>query len=94
MNVSQVILRSHNYFWCCFHSLCPCSLRKSKNIHQTYMHVLKIRLCAQNVLTIINLIINMIGVHSRLKYYFWDKGLKDYMALDLGVYLDLLVFHQ
>ena len=28
--------------------------------------------------------------HSRLGYYFWDKGLKDYVALDLGVYHDLI----
>jgi hypothetical protein len=33
-------------------------------------------------------------VHSRLGYYFWDKGLKDYVALDLGVYHDLLLFDQ
>jgi hypothetical protein len=33
-------------------------------------------------------------VHSQLGYYFWDKGLKDYVALDLGVYHDLLLFDQ
>ena len=32
--------------------------------------------------------------HSRLGYYFWDKGIKDYVALDLGVYYDLLLFDQ
>ena len=32
--------------------------------------------------------------HSRLGYYFWDKGLKDFVALDLGVYHDLLLFDQ
>ena len=31
--------------------------------------------------------------HSRLGYYFWDKGLKDFIALDLG-YHDLLLFNQ
>ena len=35
-----------------------------------------------------------IGEHSRLGYYFWDKGLKDFVALDLGVYHDLLLFNQ
>ena len=34
------------------------------------------------------------GGHSRLGYYFWDKGLKDYVAMDLGVYHDLLLFDQ
>ena len=33
-------------------------------------------------------------VHSRLRYYFWDKGLKDYVALDVGIYHDLLLFDQ
>ena len=32
--------------------------------------------------------------HSRLGYYFWDKGLKDFVALDLGVYHDLLLFNK
>ena len=33
--------------------------------------------------------------HSQLGYYFWDKGLiKDYVAVDLGVYHDLLLFDQ
>jgi hypothetical protein len=32
--------------------------------------------------------------HSRLGYYFWDKGLKDYVVVDLGVYHDLLLFDQ
>ena len=32
--------------------------------------------------------------HSRLGYYFWDKGLKDYVAVDLGIYHDLLLFDQ
>jgi hypothetical protein len=32
--------------------------------------------------------------HSRLGYYFWDKGLKDYVAVDLNVYHDLLLFDQ
>ena len=27
-------------------------------------------------------------------YYFWDKRLKDYVALDLGVYHDLLLFDK
>ena len=31
---------------------------------------------------------------SRLGYYFWDKGLKDDVAMDLGVYHDLLLFDQ
>ena len=35
-----------------------------------------------------------IRVHSWLGYYFWDKGLKDYVALDLGIYHDLLLFYQ
>ena len=26
--------------------------------------------------------------------YFWDKGIKDYVALDLSVYYDLLLFDQ
>ena len=30
--------------------------------------------------------------HSWLRYYFWDKGIKDYVALDLGVYYDFLLF--
>jgi hypothetical protein len=34
------------------------------------------------------------GGHSRLGYYYWDKGLKDYVAVDLGVYHDLLLFDQ
>ena len=29
--------------------------------------------------------------HSRLGNYFWDKGLKDFVALDLSVYHDLLL---
>ena len=29
-----------------------------------------------------------------LGYYFWDKGTKDYVALDLDVYHDLLLFNQ
>ena len=33
-------------------------------------------------------------VHSRMEYYFWDKGIKDYAALDLSVYYDLLLFDQ
>ena len=33
-------------------------------------------------------------VHSRLGYYFWDKGLKDCVALHLQVYHDLLLFDQ
>jgi hypothetical protein len=33
------------------------------------------------------------GIHS-WGYYFWDKGLKDYVAVDLGVYHDLLLFDQ
>ena len=32
--------------------------------------------------------------HSRLGNYFWDKGLKDFVTLDLGVYHDLLLFNQ
>jgi hypothetical protein len=32
--------------------------------------------------------------HSQLGYYFWDKGLKDYVTVDLGVYHDLLLFDQ
>ena len=32
--------------------------------------------------------------HSRLGYYFWDKGLKDYVAMDLGIYHDLLLFNK
>ena len=32
--------------------------------------------------------------HSRLGYYFGDKGIKDYVALDLNVYYDLLLFDQ
>ena len=32
--------------------------------------------------------------HSRLGYYFLDKRLKDFVALDLGVYHDLLLFNQ
>ena len=35
-----------------------------------------------------------IWVHSRLGYYFWDKGIKDFVALDLGVYYDLLLSDQ
>jgi hypothetical protein len=31
---------------------------------------------------------------GRLRYYFWDKGLKDYVAVDLGVYHDFLLFDQ
>ena len=31
---------------------------------------------------------------SRLGYYFWDKGLKDYVVVDLNVYHDLLLFDQ
>ena len=34
------------------------------------------------------------GVHSRLGYYFWNKGIEDYVALDLGIYHDLLLFYQ
>ena len=26
------------------------------------------------------------GVHSQLGYYFWDKGTKDFVALDLDVF--------
>jgi hypothetical protein len=33
-------------------------------------------------------------VHSQLRYYFWDKGLKDYVVLDLNVYYDFLIFDQ
>jgi hypothetical protein len=33
-------------------------------------------------------------VHSQLGYYFWDKGIEDYVALDLSVYYDLLLFDQ
>jgi hypothetical protein len=36
----------------------------------------------------------IIGGHSRLGYYFWDKELKDYAAVDLGIYHDLLLFYQ
>ena len=36
----------------------------------------------------------LIWGHSRLGYYFWDKGLKDYVVVDLGVYHDLLLFDQ
>ena len=32
--------------------------------------------------------------HSQVGYYFWDKGLKDYVAVDLGVYHYLLLFDQ
>ena len=34
--------------------------------------------------------INFIQVHSRLGYYFWDKGIHDFVALDLDVYYNLL----
>ena len=33
-------------------------------------------------------------VHSRLGYFFWDKGIKDFVALDLDVYYNLLSFNQ
>ena len=33
-------------------------------------------------------------VHSLLGYYFWDKGIKDFVALDLGVNYDFLLFNQ
>ena len=26
-------------------------------------------------------------------YYFWEKGIKDYVTLDLDVYYDLLLFN-
>ena len=32
--------------------------------------------------------------HSRLGYYFSDKGIKDYVTLDLGIYYDKLLFDQ
>jgi hypothetical protein len=32
--------------------------------------------------------------HLQLGYYFWDKGLKDYVAVGLEVYHDLLLFDQ
>ena len=32
--------------------------------------------------------------HSQLGYYFWDKELKDYAAVDLDVYHDLLLFDK
>ena len=32
--------------------------------------------------------------HSRLGYYFWDKKMKDFVALDLDIYHDLLLFDQ
>jgi hypothetical protein len=35
-----------------------------------------------------------VWVPSRLVNYFWDKGLKDYVTLDLGVYYDILFFDQ
>ena len=41
-----------------------------------------------------SLVILLTGVYARLRYYFWDKRLKDYVALDLGVYHDLLWFDQ
>ena len=31
---------------------------------------------------------------SRLGYYFWDKGLKDFFFINLGVYHDFLLFDQ
>jgi hypothetical protein len=34
------------------------------------------------------------GGRSQLGCHFWDKGLKDYVAVDLGVYHDLLLFDQ
>ena len=37
-------------------------------------------------------VIDFNWVHSRLGYYFWDKRIKDYVALDLDVYYDLLLF--
>ena len=34
-------------------------------------------------------------VHSQSGYYFWDKGIKDFVvALDLNVYYDYLSFNQ
>ena len=29
----------------------------------------------------------IVEVHSRLGYYFWDQGTKDYVALDLNILL-------
>ena len=34
------------------------------------------------------------GGHSRLGYYFWDKGLKDFVALILVFIMILLLFDQ
>ena len=33
----------------------------------------------------------ILGVHSWLGYYFWDKETKEYVALDLNVLYDLLL---
>ena len=33
------------------------------------------------------------GVHSWLGYYFWDKLIKDFVALDLNVYYDLTLLN-
>ena len=38
--------------------------------------------------------IGCIGVHSQLGYYFWYKGIKDFVALDLDIYYDSLLFKQ
>ena len=42
----------------------------------------------------IDCIISNVKGHSRLGNYFWDKGLKDFVALDLSVYHDILFSDQ
>ena len=38
--------------------------------------------------------VRVYGGHSQLGYYFWDKEIKDYVTMDLGVYYDLQLFDQ
>lgn len=32
-------------------------------------------------------------IHSRLRYHFWNKGIEDYVALDVDVYSNLLLIN-
>ena len=45
------------------------------------------------ILMVISIVLSSRG-HSWLGYYFWDKGLKDYVVVDIGIYHELLLFDQ
>jgi hypothetical protein len=66
-------------------------LQKYVEKHDQFNVTISYFMCSIYVLAhYLHCLLKYVGVHSWLRYYFWDKEIKNYVALDLGVNHDLL----